>query len=90
MSDLKLKKDEMVYLKLWISDQKLVPLIGTIRYCLERIVNKQYAYFHGVEFHQNKYLHEIIQFLKTKRAELDLIEMTLGQIVSYSDFPGLT
>ncbi len=86
VSNFELKNDQGVYLRLWLNKEKSVLLNGTIKYCAKKIYEKRQVNFHGVEFHKNEGVEEVARFLDAKRVELDLIEMTLDEIMSQSDF----
>lgn len=89
ISNFELKKNQEVFLKLWVDDQKSILLTGPIKYCVKKMFEKRQVNFHGVEFHPSKGVEEVLQFLEAKRAEFDLIELTLDEIISQTDFPEL-
>ncbi len=89
ISNLELKKDQDVYLKLWFDERKFVLLTGNIKYCAKKTIEKRQVNFHGVEFHQIESVKEVARFLEAKRSELDMIELTLDEIISQTDFPKL-
>ncbi|GEM_PF-4517119 len=89
ISNFELKKDQDVFLKLWISDEKFIPLIGTIKYCVKKTYQKRQVNFHGVEFQKNENVSKVVKYLESKRAELDAVELTLDEIISQTNFPEL-
>ena len=89
ISSLELKKDEEIFLKLWLDQKKYLELSGIIRYCSKKTVKKKQVNFHGVEFRPCKVLRELEEFLKQKRLELDVIELTFDEIMAQTDLPEL-
>ena len=89
VSNFELKNDQEVYLRLWLNKEKAVFLTGVIKYCAKKIFEKRQVNFHGVEFHKSEGADEVALFLDAKRVELDMLEMTLDEIMSQGDFPQL-
>ena len=89
VSNFELNKDQEIYLKLWISEQKSISLTGVVKYCMKKLYEKRQVNFHGVEFHPSDAVKEVVQFLESKRSELDVIELSLDEIMSQTNFPEL-
>src|SRR3989338_164987 len=86
-----LKKDQNVYLKLWLYDAHFLPLTGTIKYCVKKTEDTRNVYLNGLEFTktQQAVAEEITQFLNQKRSQLAAIEITLDDILAQTDHPEL-
>lgn len=92
ISNLELKKDQELYLRLWLNNQKFVPLMGAIRYCTKKTYGDKVLNFHGLEFTDksaSEVLREIKKFLDQKRSEMEAIEISLDEIIGQAKLPEL-
>ena len=91
ISAFQLKKDQRIFLRLWLSDDGFVSLFGEVKYCIKKNYENKAVHFYGVEFEKTdaQSLGHVIQFLKQKRSELAAIEITLDDIVDRSNLPEL-
>ena len=91
ISNFEIKKDQKLYLKLWLTDKHFVLLMGIVKYYVKKVHENRVVNFHGVEFTKvdASAAEMVTQFLNQKRSELAAIEITLDDIIAQSGFPEL-
>ena len=91
ISNFEIRKDQELYLKLWLNDRQCISLTGSVKYCVKKTHDDRNVNFQGVEFTKitPEAAKELAQFLKKKRSELAAIEIAFDDIVGKTNHPQL-
>ncbi len=89
ISNLELKNNQDVFLKLWLNESKFLFLRGLVKYGTKKNFEERWVNFHGIEFTDVKpeVIEELKKFLIHMRSQLDTIDISFDEIISKTDFP---